>query len=311
MKNNFGYTLVELLVVISIFIVLLLVVFNRLPYLKSAIDSSNNFEELESVMRLARERAAALENNSDYGIFFDTTVSPVKYVLYKGLDYFDTSRNKSFDEVYYFNSKNLFLTTFSNNIAGQPEPGPYHYLYFKKGTGELVVGNNGYLTIFDSITNTNKTLSFNKLGAINASRSLLSLDVSRAKDSRHLHFNYNRIIDTNKEFITFNYNNSEIVHTYPISAYINPSSGQLEISDTFTILGTNYTVELRTHQLNQITIPRTIFSIRRDRMYANKSLVITLSGDSTGNLVSYSANGVTTTSSSTHVSPPVSSTAWQ
>ena len=117
-----------------------------------------------------------------------------------------------------------------------------------------------------------------------------------------MQFDYSRFIDVNTENIILNFNNNQVIQSIPMSQYL--STGQFDWSGSVSVEGTNQTIRIHTHRLNS---PDTQFSVRRDRSLNNKSLKITISGDNSGNLANYSADGLTTTYSSINVS----NSTWQ
>lgn len=123
-----------------------------------------------------------------------------------------------------------------------------------------------------------------------------TLDANRVKDSRHVQFVYNRNINTDNENIILTFDSSE-TRTIQINSYL--SGDEFRWQDTIDVGGSNQTVEIFIDGLDG---SNPSFSIHRDRRYNNKSLDITISGDSSGYLAQYSADGSTTDPSSIYVS---------
>ncbi len=92
------------------------------------------------------------------------------------------------------------------------------------------------------------------------------------------------------------------MQSIPINQYL--SLGQFDWSGTVDVGGTNQTIRIHTLRFNS---PDTQFSAHRDRRFNDKALEITVSGDGSGNVVQYSANGLTTNFTSIFVS----NFAWQ
>lgn len=299
-KSSYGFTLAEVVLVVFILALLSAIVLTNYPVLKKSIDLNATLQEMAAVFRLAQSRAASSENNSDYGVYFNDTVSPVKYTLFKGSSY--ATRTVSADQNYYFPSKRIVIFSMTMTPSGSKE------VVFSKLTGVptkygSIMLRSPAITRGDS--DLFKAITVQNTGVLNTEAT--NGDVDRIKDSRHVTFAYKRTIDTSTESITFNYNNSQVVHTYPINAYL--LNNQIEITDTATVGGTNQTVRVRTYLLNNPG-PTTSFGIYRDKRYNDKSVVITISGDSTGALAQYSADGVTVTSPSTYVIPTITTSSW-
>ena len=111
-----------------------------------------------------------------------------------------------------------------------------------------------------------------------------------------MHFIYGQIIDTETENITLTFDNNQTT-VIPINAFL--SAGELFWSDRVAVDGAEQVLEIRTHRLNN---PDTLFSIHRDRRYNNKSLDVAITGDTSGDLAHYSADGNTTSHPSANVS---------
>lgn len=118
-------------------------------------------------------------------------------------------------------------------------------------------------------------------------------DENRIKDSRHVHFDYSRVISTAAErlILTFDYDSSPIVQEIIIAD--NLQDGQ--------IIWEGQNIKIQTHRLNN---PDTQFSLHRDGRYNTKSLKVELSGDASGDLIRYQANGQTAKGNSIYVTDP-------
>ena len=120
-----------------------------------------------------------------------------------------------------------------------------------------------------------------------------SSDENRIKDSRHVHFDYSRVISTAAErlILTFDYDSSPIIQEIIITD--NLQDGQ--------IFWEGQNIKIQTHRLNN---PDTQFSVHRDRRYNTKNLKIEISGDSSGDLIRYQADGQTIKGNSIYVADP-------
>ena len=92
-----GFSLVEVLVVIGIFLVLGAVV---LPvagnfYTSSSLEQESN--NLVTALRSAHTRSLARFNNSAHGVFLEPAVVPPRYTLYQGVNY--AGRQTAYDVV--------------------------------------------------------------------------------------------------------------------------------------------------------------------------------------------------------------------
>lgn len=298
MKLNTGFTIIELMVAILIMASISTIVVTNFPVMQKQVSLNNVNQELIAVLRLAQVKAMTAESNSAYGVYFNYSVTPNKYILFKGSSY--ASRDTTADRTYSFPrgiSMGVSLTPTGQQVVFSKITGvPQAY-------GTILLSapavNKGDSAIF-------KTIGISSSGVLNPEYT--NGDTDRVKDSRHIAFDYTRTIDINNESIVLSYNSGTVVHTFPISAYL--TSGQIELTDVADVGGTSQTVRVKTVLLNS-TGPKTTFHIYRDRRYNDKSVTITISGDTSGSLVQYSADGVTTTSSSVYITPSITNTNWQ
>jgi len=124
------------------------------------------------------------------------------------------------------------------------------------------------------------------------------------KDSRHVHFDYNRFIDTLNEKLILTFD-STITKEIIIANYL--TGGQIYWEKEVDVGGEIQKLKIHTHRLND-PILGTQFCVHRDRRYNNKVLTITISGDPTGSppgeLIKYTTTGDETQGSSSFVEEP-------
>lgn len=283
-KNNSGFTLVEIIIAVAIISILLGVASSNFFSIKENSDLKNNAQEFVSALKFAQNKAVSSEDNSKYGIYINTQVSPNLYILFKGDSY--ASRIPASDQV------NFLQDTIEFNSV---DLGGGNEMVFDRLTGASEESGSISLRV-KSNANKSKTVYISGTGAINYNPPPTgSLDTNRVVDSRHVEFVYNRYISTSDESITLTFNNSKI-ETVPIVTYL--SGGQMRWKSTVDVDGSNQTVEIDTIRLNDSD---TLFSIFRDARLNNKSLKIAISGDSSGYLVGYSADGSSIDSESSNV----------
>ena len=256
-------------------------------FLKSS-DVDNGVQEFQIALRLAQSKSLASENEGQYGVYIDAGVLPHKYVIFKGASY--AARNAAFDQSFWLSKTTEFSAI---SLGGGNE------VVFNKLTGYAT--QSGSVSVrLKADTSKIKTVYIANSGVISFTAPGIITD-TRVKDSRHIHFDYSRVIATGTETITLLFDNT-VSQVIPIST--NMSGGQINWTGIVSVGGVDQTVSVQTHRLNS---PDTQFNIHRDGRLNNKSLKVTISGDSSGNLALYSADGLTTSFSSTYVS----SFAWQ
>ena len=271
--SHAGFTLVEVLVIVGILIVLIALSVPAFRFFQKESDLGNSAEEIINTLRLAQNKTLASEGGSQWGIYFENTTTPHQYILFKGSSY--ALRDISFDEIHKLPKS---VEIYQINLAGGKE------VIFNRITGETSqAGNLGLRLISD--TSKTKTIYIENSGQVGLSGPTAPSDTARVKDSRHIHFDYGRVISTSAEGLTLNFEGG-VSKTIVISE--NLKDGQIYWEGEVDVSGQIQKIKVHTHRLNN---PDTQFCIHRDRRYNNKSLIITISGDGSGSLISYTADG--------------------
>lgn len=285
-----GFSIVELVIVVAVLAVIAMISLPSFVALLKTPQLNNTSEEIINTLKTAQNRTLSSEGNSQYGVYFDTTTSPHQYVLFKGSSY--ASRISSFDKIYPIPSA---LEMYATNLAGGG-----NQVVFDRLTGSTANSGNVSLRFIDDVSQT-KIIYIDNAGVVGYVALSTPSDSNRVKDSRHIDFNYNRTIATDTENIILTFGGSA-VQTIPMNQYL--VNGQFYWSGTVSIGNANQTLTIHTLRLNNAD---TQFSIYRDMRFNTASLTIKLSGDSSGTVAEYSANGLTTTYPSIYVN----SFAWQ
>lgn len=278
-----GFTLMEVVVVIAVLGAIAAITLASFYIIQKRSELNNNANELANILKLAQNLSITSEQESQYGVYFDTSSAPNRYILFKGANF--SARESSFDQIYYL-SKNTEL--FNVSLGGASE------VVFKRISGSAEPSGNVSLRLI-SDPSLQKTVYISAVGIVSFNSSS-STDDGRIKDSRHVHFDYSRNINVNSENIILLFNGNQ---TLTIPIITNMSEGQIFWEGTINVAGSDQQVKIKTHRLNN---PNTQFSFYRDRRFNNKSLKISLSADSSGSIAEYSADGLTTVFGSVYVS---------
>lgn len=284
-----GFTLIEAVIAIFILSILSLMIIGSIAIFQKRTELNNSIEEFANILKLAQSKTLASENSSQYGVYINTAATPGQYVLFKGIDY--ASRIAASDQIYSLPKSVEFSSV---NLGGGNE------IVFEKLSGVALQSGTVSLRLRQD-TSQVKTVYIANSGTIGFTQAQTPLDEARVKDSRHLHVNYSRIINTASENVILTFD-ATVVKTLPIAS--NLAAGEFYWQGTVSAGGSSQTVTVQTHRLNN---PDTQFSIQRSRSLNDKTLKLTISGDASGSLAQYSADGVTTTYSSIYVS----NFAWQ
>ncbi len=146
-----GFTIIEIVIVLSILIVLILV---AIPFFQSFSVShqlETNTQDILNTLRRAQSAAMGSKENSKFGVYF-TTGSPASLTFFRGDSY--ASRDPEYDEVYTLPQ----TISLSLNIGGGSE------IIFGKLKGAPNVTGTVTLT---SVNNETRTLNINQVGRIN------------------------------------------------------------------------------------------------------------------------------------------------
>lgn len=282
-----GFTVTELVVVIALAVLFggLAIPALRLAQKDSAL--SDTALHVVAALRLAQSRTVSSEQASKYGVFFDTSTSPHRYVLFRGETY--ATRDVALDEV------NVLPA--SVEIAGTTLPGAE--MVFQKVSGAASGAGSVTLRLVLNPEREEQVYISNS-GTIQGKSAFMPSDENRQKDSRHVHIEYmGRTINTATERLRIIFSST----TYEIIIADTMQGQQIFWKGDILVEGTTQALQLQTHRLNDPVLG-TQFSILRDRSKNTKALSVEISGDSTGDIIHYDVQGQTTQGDSLYVATP-------
>lgn len=279
-KADYGFGIIEMVVVLAIIFCLAGITIPSYFYWQKHYTLDGNAEEILNTLRLAQNQTLASSNYSQHGVYFDASSSPQKYVLFRGVDY--ENRDASVDIIHEIPSNLHFSQIDLTNSQ----------VVFQKLTGEASSTGSVILSMADN--SESNIIYIQGTGTIGY-ESPTAITDTRQKDSRHLHFSYGRTIDTATETMTLLFDGSI---TRQITISQNMYGGQIFWEGKVSVNGSDQIIKIHTNRLNS---PDTEFCVHRDGRENNKTLRITISGDTTGSLAEYSANGSQTTHTSIYV----------
>ncbi|KKR04148.1 MAG: hypothetical protein UT31_C0002G0017 [Parcubacteria group bacterium GW2011_GWF2_39_13b] len=279
-----GFVFVELLVVICIIMLLAGISLASFRFFQNKMGLDETADQLVNVLRLAQNKTLASEGQTSYGVHFAAN----NFILFAGSSYDPASLSNQ----QYNLAKELEI--FNINLAGSGSD-----VIFSRLTGRT--SQFGQISIrLAADPAQSRDIYISSAGQIGFVAQSLSAD-TRQKDSRHVHFNYSRIIDFNAEKIILLFDNPpNLPTTQEIIIKDNlDANGQIGWERTILVGGQNQQIIIRTHQVNN---PLTVFSIIRDRRFNNKALSVSLSGEPGYGLIDYTDNGEVSAGSSVWVS---------
>ena len=281
LKSGAGFTLVEVLTIVGILIVLTGMAVPAFRFFGRESDLNNSAEEIINTLRLAQNKTLASEGASQWGVYFSTTTTPHQYILFEGSSF--ASRATSSDEVHQL-SKSIEI--YEIDLWGGNE------VVFEKVTGYTSSTSQiGRVSIrLKDEPSKTKTIYVENSGLISLTSPSILSDQNRLKDSRHVHFDYSQTISTSTESLTLTFTYDASIVTKEIKISENLKDNQIYWEGEVNVDGEIQKLKIHTHKLND---PATgsQFCIHRDRRYNTKALTITVSGDGSGSLISYTAEG--------------------
>jgi len=294
-KFSFGLTIIELLTVIAILIILISISISLFRIFQKESGLTNTAEEIINMLRFAQNKTLASQESSQWGVYFSISTSPQEYILFKGSDY--ASRDPAYDQIHEIPEK---IEIYEIDLTGGGSE-----IVFERVLGNTNFSGNMSLRLKENTSKTRRVI-IEQSGKVVSSPETAPSDTNRIKDSRHVHFNYSRQIDTLNEILTltFTYNSSS--ETKDIIVADNMENGQIYCEGEVEVTGSIQKIKIHTHRLNDIVLG-TDFCVHRDRRYNNKALTIEISGDGTGDLIQYNADDQTSQGTSIYASTPI----WQ
>ncbi len=294
-KKGRAFTLIELLIVIGILIILTAITVPLFRSFQKESDLKNTTQEIINVLRLAQSQTLASRRDKSWGVWFSTSTIPQQYTLFEGQNY--SLRITSSDETYKLPNT---VEAYEISLTGDsPE------VIFNQIVGTTDQPGSISLRLKDDILKTRQVI-VKSSGKIISEAEADPSDENRAKDSRHIHFDYSRQIATSSEILelTFTYNGSSQTENIVIADSL--KDGQIYWKGKVEVDGENQELKIHTHRLNDLLLG-TQFCIHRDKRYNTKALKMEISGDSGGDLIKYTADGQTTQGTSIYALLPL----WQ
>ncbi len=265
-----GFTLIEILVVISVIILIVSITNISYRYFERNTELTITAQKIVSVIKLAQNKAVSSEGDSQYGVHFESN----KYILFKGITYQEGADDNIENTVSSsLEINNINLTGEGSNIVFQKINGRTE----QDGTINLVL---------ISEPNNLETINIHSSGQIELA-SLLSecCNTNYLTDNRHVHFDLGWSI---QNAITLTFYSSEIPEaTVDINMfdYFNIDKTEFDWDGVININGQNQTLKIHTHFLDEFN---TVLCIHRDGSLNNKPLQILIDNK---DITSYTAEG--------------------
>lgn len=152
-QNKTGFSVIELLIVISITLLLMAVAVPIYGNFQSSSYLNERTVEIIQTVRTARARSLARVNDKPHGVFFDIDPSgPDKFILYQGSAY--SSRDINYDRTVTLEGSLALLTTLTGNEIN-----------FSRGLGEPNIVETKYVVLTNAVGQST-TITINTFGTV-------------------------------------------------------------------------------------------------------------------------------------------------
>lgn len=279
-----GISLIEIIIVIAITVIIAAIGAGVFRNFKIENQLNSDAAGILSVIRLAQSKTISGEAAQQWGVHFQSD----RYVLFQG-------------GVYGAGDPNNVVSLLNSQIQ-------ISVIALAGGGSELIFNRlSGTTNQYGSVqissvadASRTRTIYIESSGQANAGAAPAAGGAGLISDSRHIHFNYGRQIATASENLQLSFDGGAVTQNIPFTGNFD-ANNHFQWKGTVLVGGENQIWEIHSHKLNDVTLPYSVFSIYREQNNT-KSLSISLSGDVSGNLVSYSAAGAASPGSSSDVS---------
>ncbi len=242
-----GFTLIEVLVVVAVLMIILALSVTAFYTLTRRTDLEATRDNIIATLNTARNKTLASESAAQYGVYFNNSSSPHKYVLFKGPSYI--LRDTSFDQIHNLPStieiSNITLNNSTNEVV------------FNRLEGDT--SNYGIIVLRSLSTNETRDIYIYSGGGISTQPESVS-GLGRIFDSRHVHFDLDWSI-TGATTLKFYFPNIPQTETVDMANYF-ISATEFDWEGTFSIGGVDQVFRIHTHSLDA---SNTLLCIHRDR----------------------------------------------
>lgn len=244
-RKGAGFTLIELLAVIAVLMIILALSVTAFYTLTRKADLDAARDNIIATLNTARNKTLGSEAGTQYGIYFNKSSAPHKYVLFRGASYI--LRDTSFDEIHSLPStieiSNIILNNGTNEVV------------FNRLEGDT--NNYGTIVLHSLSTNETRDIYVYSGGGISTHAESAS-GLGRISDSRHVHFDLGWSI-TGASALKFNFINAGKIELVPMADYFTLT--EFDWEGEFIVNSVAQRFRVHTHQLD----PATSLCVHRDR----------------------------------------------
>jgi len=271
MKNKNGFTLIEIIIVMSIIVFLISASIVSYRSFEKSTELEKTVQNIISTLKLSQSKTIASNEASPYGIHFESD----KYISFKGSEYQPESVN---NKIYNISNR---LEIYNINLSGEEND-----IIFQRISGKTEQNGNISIKMISDPTEF-KTISIKSSGIIELSNIIECCQTNRLTDTRHIHLNTGWSIQ-NSIILTLSFPDAPEANTnIDMIDYFNEDKTEFNWSGVIIVNGENQELQIHTHLLNEAN---TILCIHRPKDKNNNPLDILIDANS---IISYDINGET------------------
>ncbi len=267
-----GFTLLEIIIVVAIVSAVGAIGIVSIRSFQQFADIDAAANQIVAVLREARDRTAATDAATAYGVRFEAD----RYVRFLGPAYDEGAATNA---VYFLPPA---LELFDINLGGDSE------IIFSSLDGSADQAGSTSVRAVDDPSEF-RTIEIFSTGAVGIAGTVEPTG-ARITDSRHVHFDLGWSI-RNSNTLTLRFSdppNSDTVENVAIADYMNQGETKFDWSGTVAVGGEAQKLRVHTHELTEF---ETVLSVHRDRRFNTKALEISIDGQE---IASYESDGTAT-----------------
>ena len=242
-----GFTLLEILIVVSIALLLVVVSIAAIRNFSFQMDLDTATQEIVATLRSARIKTVASEDASRYGVYFD--ISEERYVFFKGDIYNPDDSNN----IVYNLPGSIEISTVDLEEGGSS-------VIFNRIEGTTTNDGNVEINLIKDPSHS-RTIYIQSSGQVGIGQAPSAPSNNRIKDSRHVHFDLGWSIQSATQ-LKFDFVDAGQIETVEMADYFNADKNEFDWSGTFSVGGKTQEFRVHTHNLTAFD---TLLCIHRDR----------------------------------------------
>lgn len=273
MPTNRGFTFIEFITALSIFVVLAVMSVGVYFAFRPQNVLEADARRVESVLRLARTRTLSSLNSSNFGVYMEAA----QVVLFEGSAY---DSGDPGNEIFELASVNEI---YDITLAGGGDE-----VVFDKLTGTTEQAGTVSLRVKADSAQT-RTVYIQGIGAISLENPPAVLATDYVQDARHVHFVLGWSIQ-NATTLEFYFPDNGQLESVSMAPFFNVDKTDFDTTQTFTVSGSTEVFRVHTHSLTALDTNLSIHRDRNDGQNAKQVEVRMIDGGITKDIATWTAD---------------------